>query len=99
MVSMTTEIHEKQNKFSDMAQSQMSNSEKEEEIASELICLCEDDVQCFHKFKEKIPLSEQSFLPVSFQAGLLLEDKNEFKIQSFDYLLALDFEATVRNLI
>ena len=88
-----------------MAQShsQMSNSQNEEDIApdiaSELICLCEDDVPCFHKFKEKIPLSEQSFLPVSFQAGLLLEDKNEFKIQSFDYLLALDFEATVRNLI
>ena len=81
------------------SQSQMSNSQNEEDIASELICFCEDDVPCFHKFKEKIPLSEQSFLPVSFQAGLLLEDKNEFKIQSFDYLLALDFEATVRNLI
>ena len=82
------------------SQSQMSNSQNEEDIASELICLCEDDVPCFHKFKEKIPLSEQSFLPVSFhQAGLLLEDKYEFKIQSFDYLLALDFEATVRNLI
>ena len=81
------------------SQSQMSNSQNEEDIASELICLCEDDVPCFHKLKEKIPLSEQSFLPVSFQAGSLLEDKNEFKIQRFDYLLALDFEATVRNLI
>ena len=83
-----------------MAQSEMSNSQNEEEIASDLICLCEDGVPCFHKFKEKIPLNnEQSFLPVSFQAGLLLEDKKEFKIQSFDYLLALDFEATVWNLI
>ena len=83
-----------------MAQSQMSNSQNEEEIASDLICLCEDGVPCFHKFKEKILLNnEQSFLPVSFQAGLLLEDKKEFKIQSFDYLLALDFEATVWNLI
>ena len=86
----------KTNFFREMAQSQMSNSQNEEETASDLICLCEDGVPCFHKFKEKIPLNGQSFLPVSFLADLLLEeDKKEFKIQIFDYLLALDFEATV----